>query len=168
MSFQALKRTVVLVAACFAGCQARAQAPTPEFSKVFKEISSEHVFSSSFATILTKLEGLCTERQEDDADFLKKGNVSCVEAAAVNRLTLSGSEDPSVSMVQSSFRNIEQCSYMKGELIRRYGKPQSNDGKCGGEWRITVGKKNPPRLIRIKVSKETGLVYFTYQEEQGP
>lgn len=168
MNHRIFKPSILIVMACFVGCKAQAQSPTQEFSKVFSAISSEQIFKSSFPTVMTQLKGLCTERPADDADYLKKGNVSCVESASVNRLTLSGSEDPSLSMVQSSFRNVGQCTYMRSELTRRYGKPRSSDGVCDSEWHITTGKNNPQRIIKLRASKDTKLVFFTHQEEQGP
>lgn len=166
MNYQAFKQALVLISA-LAGCQAQAQPPTPEFAAVFAVISSEQVLTLSFPAIMVKLKGICTERKAGDGDYVKRGNVSCTEAAAVNRLTLSGSDEPSLSMVQSSFKQAENCAYMKAELSRRYGKPHSSDGVCASEWRITP-KKKPARIIKLAESKKSNLVFFTFQEEESP
>lgn len=163
-----LQCTAVLLLACVTGCHAQVQQPSPEFRAVFATISSDKILKTSYATVMKQLHGLCLKRQGSDQESLEKGNVACADATAVDRLDLSATDDPALSIVQSSFRGKEKCAYMKAELTKLYGKPVSAKGNCDSQWRPKVAKGKPAQIVGIEASKNDDIVYFTYEEEQGP
>ena len=155
-----------LLCLLFAFSALHVHAETTPFEKVFDAISSPRVFDMSFAKILAPLDGLCKKSTRTGVDLIKNGNVECVKNTDVESLTISGSETPTVSMIQASFTGADKCEAVKKILTERFGKPGKTDNACDMSWNLKSLKKGGPRrVVSMEAAKDK--IYFSYGEEQG-
>ncbi|MFZ6655044.1 hypothetical protein [Undibacterium sp. TJN19] len=155
-----------LLCLLFAFPALHAHAETSPFEQVFDAISNPRVFDMSFSKILAPLNGLCKKSTRTGVDLIKNGNVECTKNTDVESLTISGSETPTVSMIQASFTGADKCEAMKKILVERFGKPGKTSGACDVSWNLKPLKKGGPRRVAgIEAAKDK--IYFSYAEEQG-
>lgn len=111
---------------------------------------------------------LCTERDERDPDYLRKGTVECAGRTGLLILDMSGTSGPAVTMIDAKIAGADKCAYMRSVLVRQYGKPAESKGRCNSEWLVKWGRDLPLVHVRLEADTKENVVYFSNQEEQGP
>lgn len=113
-----INRIRVLVLLSGFACGANAQIePTQDFKNIFQIISAKSALSTSFRDHIKKMRPLCTERDQSDPDYDRKGTVKCLSKTALLELDMVGTAGPAVTMISATIAGTDKCAYMRSVLV---------------------------------------------------
>lgn len=158
--------TIWLCMTSFQG--ARAEDSGTPFEKVFGVIAQPKIYSTTWSTLLRRLDPLCDESTRAGLESIKKGNVECINLVGATSFTVTIGERDRILMIAASFEGAANCAYMKKTLTRNFGKPTATSSECNHRWWLRTPEGRPLRFVGMGASTQKNEAYFSIGVEQGP